>query len=302
MDYLCPCGVTVVVRDRHWIRKQRMFAYLNIAQGSCEPPYFVELAYCGGSPDDKPVVLAGKGTTFDSGGICLKECEGMAEFRGNCAGAATIIGVMKAIAQYKLPINVIGLLPLMENMPGGLAVKPGDILLAKNEKTIRVENPDNEGRLALADALVYAEQFKPCMVVTLANLTLGIRKAVGSACSGTYTPSDFVWGEIKKAGTDTGDRVWRMPLWQHYNYRNTLYPGVDIHNVGYHGHSRGGDSCLGAAFLYAFAPESADFLHLDITGTALITSGFYLSVLQKRIHDWKTDTYCNTILKTNGIT
>ncbi|XP_073975377.1 cytosol aminopeptidase-like [Rhodnius prolixus] len=273
MDYLCPCGITVVIRDRYWIEKQRMYAFLTMAQGSCEPPYFVEMAYCGGSPDDKPIVLAGMGLTFDSGGLCLKPCDGMPEFRGNCVGAAVVVGVMKAIAQYKLPINVIGLLPLMENMIGGLAVKPGDIVLAKNERTIRVEDPNNAGRVVMADTVVYADQFKPCLVNSIGSFTLGIRKCLGSSSTPVYTTSQEMWDEMKKAGTDTGDRVWRFPLWEHYNHRNTLYPGVDYHNVGYQGHSRGGDSALAAAFVRAFAPKNADFVHMDITGTALITSG-----------------------------
>ncbi|XP_014261614.1 cytosol aminopeptidase-like [Cimex lectularius] len=271
--YLCPCGVNVQVRDYKWILKNGMNAFFNMAKGSCSHPYFLELSYCGGGENDKPVVLVGKGTTYNSGGICLKECERMSEMRGDCAGASTIIGTMKAAAQFSYPMNIVGLIPLFENMPSGNAVKPGDIVLALSDQTIMVENTDNEGRVALADALVYANKFSPCLTVSIATLTKSIRSALGSGASGAYSTDDTIYEELRSAGADTGDRAVRLPLWDHYDRRNKYHIGVDMHNVGYMGEVKDGETALGAAFLNEFAPKCAEFLHLDITGVGLLTTG-----------------------------
>uniref|UniRef100_A0A023F9A5 Cytosol aminopeptidase n=2 Tax=Triatoma infestans TaxID=30076 RepID=A0A023F9A5_TRIIF len=269
IDILCPCGVQVDIRDKEWMVDKSLTAFLAMARGSCDPPLFLELSYCGGQEEDKPVLLVGKGVTFDSAGICLKVCKGMDEWKADMAGAAVIVGAMRAIAILGLPINVNALIPLMENMPGGMALKPGDVIVSLNGKTIKVENPDNEGRVILADALAYGHKLKPCLTINLATLTVGIRSALGSSATGAFSTSEVVWEELKKAGANTGDRVWRMPAWKMFSDRVTNFLCCDVDNVG---SGRGGTPCLGNAFLLEFAPP-VDFLHMDMTGTGMRSGG-----------------------------
>uniref|UniRef100_A0A0A9YBR0 Cytosol aminopeptidase n=1 Tax=Lygus hesperus TaxID=30085 RepID=A0A0A9YBR0_LYGHE len=278
VDSLCPCGIAVDVRDKDWIESMKMSAFLQVARGSCEPPVFVEMSYCGlGGPN--PIVLTGKGITFDSGGLCLKECRGMSEYRGDLAGAAVIVGVMKTIAMMALPIDVIALIPLAESMIGGMAAHPGDIVRARNGKSIMIEDTDNEGRVILADTLSYSQSFHPCLVMNIATLTPGIRKALGTSSSGTWTNANVVWRELERAGSETGDRLWRMPLWKYYKQRVTDYRGVDLNNVG---KARGGGPNLGAAFLKEFLHE-VDLAHVDITGTGLLSNGIGHPYLRKGV-------------------
>lgn len=269
LEILCPCGVHVDIRDREWLEEKKFLAFLTMAKGSCEPPLFLELSYCGGGEGDKPVVLTGKGTTFDSGGLCLRPCKGMKEFRADMAGAAVVVGLLKTLATLGVPININALIPLMENMPGGACIKPGDVLVGMNNKTIRVERSDNDGRVILADALAYAINYNPCLTINVSTMSDGMLRALGSSATGTFTESDTVWHEMAKAGADTGDRVWRMPLWKFFTKRVRGYTNVDVHNVGY---GRGGTPCLGAAFLKEFAPP-ADFVHMDLMGTGRTSSG-----------------------------
>ncbi|KAK9508946.1 hypothetical protein O3M35_006376 [Rhynocoris fuscipes] len=248
--------------------EKNLTAFLAMARGSCDPPLFLELAYCGGQEEDKPVLLTGKGVTFDSGGICLKKCRGMDMYKANMAGAAVIVGAMRALAILGLPINVNALIPLMENMPGGMALKPGDVVVSMNGKTIRVEHTDNEGRVALADALAYGHNLKPCLTINIATLTVGMKQALGCSATGAFSTSDVVWEELKKAGAHTGDRVWRMPSWKLFSERVTGYLSSDVDNIG----KGRGSPCLGNAFLMEFAPP-VDFLHMDIMGTGMKSIG-----------------------------
>uniref|UniRef100_A0A0A9VNX2 Cytosol aminopeptidase n=1 Tax=Lygus hesperus TaxID=30085 RepID=A0A0A9VNX2_LYGHE len=176
MDTLCPCGVTVEVREKDWLESKKFNAFLSMAKGSCEEPLMVELSYCGSTPDDKPITFVGKGVTFDSGGTCLKKCEGMSEYRGDMAGAAVLIALFRCVASMALPINIRALIPLCENMIGGMALRPGDVLTARNGKSVVVEDTDNEGRIILLDALNHANMYLPCMVMTIATLTPGNQK------------------------------------------------------------------------------------------------------------------------------
>ncbi|PSN42509.1 Cytosol aminopeptidase [Blattella germanica] len=229
-EILCPCGISVEIRDKEWIESKRMGALLAAARGSCELPIMLECNYCGASPDDKPVVLVGKGVTFDSGGLCLKKCKGMAEFRADMAGGAVVVCALKAIAMLNLPINVIGVIPLIENMPSGLAVKPGDVVTAANGRTIIVDDADHEGQLILADGLLYGvNQFKPKMIMDIATISTGMRTAVDCAASGAFCSNDSLWEELKKAGTITGDRVWRFPLWRLFSDKEFVPCGDWIH-------------------------------------------------------------------------
>ncbi|XP_069680321.1 cytosol aminopeptidase-like [Periplaneta americana] len=264
VDALCPCGITVEIRDKEWIESKNMTAFLTVARGSCELPLLLELGYCGGGQEEKPIVLVGKGVTFDSGGLCLKPCKGMMEFRADMAGAAVIVATLRAISILNLPINVTGIIPLCENMPSGMAVKPGDLVRASNGRAILVDNTDREGELILADALLYGvNNFKPKMVMDIATLSPGMRTALGSAASGVFASTDSLWKEISEAGTFTGDRVWRFPLWKQFSNKVTHTTFADISNVGL---GPGGDPCLAAAFLREFVP-CGDWIHMDITGS-----------------------------------
>nr|XP_057930519.1 cytosol aminopeptidase [Doryrhamphus excisus] len=265
-EKLVQHGNRVVVhkRSQAWIEEQGMGAFLSVSKGSEEPPVFLELHY-NGSPDSKqaPLLLVGKGITFDSGGISLKPSASMDMMRADMGGAATVCASVITAASLKLPLNIIGLAPLCENMPSGKATKPGDVVTAKNGKTIQVDNTDAEGRLILADALCYAHTFNPRAVVNVATLTGAMDVALGSAATGVFTNSDWLWEELHKASVVTGDRVWRMPLFQHYTKQVTDCQLADLNNIGKY--SRSGGACTAAAFLKEFV-TSPHWAHLDIAG------------------------------------
>uniref|UniRef100_A0A4W6EKJ3 Cytosol aminopeptidase n=1 Tax=Lates calcarifer TaxID=8187 RepID=A0A4W6EKJ3_LATCA len=225
--------VTVNKRSQAWIEEQQMGAFVSVSKGSEEPPVFLELHY-NGSPDSKqaPLVLVGKGITFDSGGISLKPSSSMDAMRADMGGAATVCASIVTAAALKLPVNIIGLAPLCENMPSGKATKPGDVVTAKNGKTIQVDNTDAEGRLILADALCYGHVFNPRAIVNVATLTGAMDVALGSAATGVFTNSDWLWEQLHKASVVTGDRVWRMPLFQHYTRQVTDSQLADLNNIG----------------------------------------------------------------------
>ncbi|XP_075050803.1 cytosol aminopeptidase [Mixophyes fleayi] len=257
-------NVKVFTRSKPWIEEQQMGAFLSVAKGSDEPPVFLEIHYTG-SPDPKesPLVFVGKGVTFDSGGISLKPSSGMDAMRADMGGAATICSAILTAATLKLPINLIGLAPLCENMPNGRANKPGDVVRAKNGKTIQVDNTDAEGRLLLADALCYAHTFNARAVVNAATLTGAMDVALGSAATGVFTNSSWLWTHLQEASVVTGDRVWRMPLFEHYSKQVTESALADLNNVGKY--SRSGGACTAAAFLKEFVTVP-HWAHLDIAG------------------------------------
>lgn len=256
--------VTVHKRPQAWIEQQQMGAFLSVSKGSEEPPVFLELHY-NGCPDktQAPLLLVGKGITFDSGGISLKPSSGMDAMRADMGGAATVCASIVTAAALKLPINIIGLAPLCENMPSGKANKPGDVVKAKNGKTIQVDNTDAEGRLILADALCYAHSFNPRAIINAATLTGAMDVALGSAATGVFTNSDWLWEQLHKASIVTGDRVWRMPLFQHYTRQVTDSQLADLNNIGKY--SRSGGACTAAAFLKEFV-TATHWAHLDIAG------------------------------------
>ncbi|XP_055766388.1 cytosol aminopeptidase-like [Salvelinus fontinalis] len=256
--------VTVHKRSQEWIEEQQMGAFLSVSKGSEEPPVFLELHY-NGCPEHTqgPLLLVGKGITFDSGGISLKPSSGMDAMRADMGGAATVCSAIVTAAALNLPINIIGLAPLCENMPSGKANKPGDVVTAKNGKTIQVDNTDAEGRLILADALCYAHSFNPRAIVNAATLTGAMDVALGSAATGVFTNSDWLWEQLHKASVVTGDRVWRMPLFQHYTRQVTDCQLADLNNVGKY--SRSGGACTAAAFLREFV-TAPHWAHLDIAG------------------------------------
>nr|XP_033804608.1 cytosol aminopeptidase [Geotrypetes seraphini]XP_033804617.1 cytosol aminopeptidase [Geotrypetes seraphini] len=270
-------NVTVHIRSQSWIEKEQMGAFLSVAKGSDEPPVFLEIHYNGSSnTKEPPLVLVGKGVTFDSGGISLKPSSGMDAMRGDMGGAATVCSTIVTAAALKLPMNIIGLAPLCENMPSGRANKPGDVVKAKNGKTIQVDNTDAEGRLLLADALCYAHKIDSRAIVNAATLTGAMDVALGSAATGVFTNSSWLWTHLHEASIVTGDRVWRMPLFQHFSKQITESPLADLNNIGKY--SRSGGACTAAAFLKEFVTVP-HWAHLDIAG--VMTNKNEVSYLRK---------------------
>ncbi|KAF5301517.1 hypothetical protein FQR65_LT08820 [Abscondita terminalis] len=258
-DLYRELGVNVEVHDESWIASKGMNAFLAVAKGSCEPPKFLEITYNRGS--GRPMVLVGKGVTFDTGGISLKPSKSMDDMRGDMGGAAVCVAALKGIAMNNIKANIKVLVPLCENMPSGNAVKPGDIVKAMNGKTIAVNNTDAEGRLILADALSFATQCDPKWVMSIATLTGAMRVALGTAASGVFSTSTELFDMLQKAGCYTGDRVWRFPLWKEYKNEITKDAAFDVNNIG---KGIGGGSCTAAAFLNEFVSKTNPFMHLDI--------------------------------------
>ncbi|CAH1399930.1 unnamed protein product [Nezara viridula] len=222
LDALCPCGVHVDIRDREWIESKKLNGFLSIARGSCEAPLFLDIAYCGGGEGDKPVVLVGKGVTFDSGGVCLNQCGHMFEIgSADMAGAAVVIAVVKGLATLGIPININAIIPLCENMPGGMAMKPGDVIMSHCGKSVLIERSDHEGRIILADALSFSAVYNPCLVFNIATLSRGMKIALGNPATGVFSTSNSVWVELVRAAAETGDRVWRFPFWKAYSRHMT---------------------------------------------------------------------------------
>ncbi|XP_030385556.1 cytosol aminopeptidase [Scaptodrosophila lebanonensis] len=265
IDALCPCGVSVEVRAMDWIEQQNLNSFLMVAKGSCEPPIVLEVSYCGTTPEEKPILLLGKGLTFNSGGLCLKPKRGMDQYRGSMSGAAVVVAAIRAAAALSLPVNVSAVLPLCENMPSGMAAKPGDVVTLLNGKTMGIQNTDRAGSILLADPLLYAQAtYKPKLIVEVASLCKGVRDGLGAAATGLWTNNTFLWKQFQKAGAVTGDRLWRMPLWRYFKHLVTPNVTYDLCNQG-----RGpASSCLAAAVLYELVP-CVDWVHLDTRGTGL---------------------------------
>jgi leucyl aminopeptidase len=239
-----------------------MHSLLSVAKGSHQPPKLIVLQYRGGKKDEKPLVLVGKGITFDSGGISLKPGAEMDEMKYDMCGAASVLGTIKAVAQMKLPINLTVIVPTTENMPGGAASRPGDIVTSMSGQTIEILNTDAEGRLVLCDALTYAERFEPETVIDVATLTGACVVALGHIATGLFANNDGLARELAHAGEEAHDRAWQMPLWD--DYQELLKsPFADMANIG----GRWGGSITAACFLARFT-KKFEWAHLDIAGTA----------------------------------
>ena len=255
-------GFSCKVLERKDCEELKMGSFLSVADGSRQPPKFIVMEYNGGAKGDKPVVLVGKGITFDTGGISLKPGEGMDEMKFDMCGAASVLGTFKAIAELKLRLNVVGLVPTTENMPGGAATKPGDIVTTMSGQTVEILNTDAEGRLILNDALTYAERYAPACVVDIATLTGACVIALGHVATGLYSNTDSLARELLHAGDDAHDRAWHMPLWD--DYQEQLKSNfADMANIG----GRPAGSVTAACFLSRFA-KKYEWAHLDIAGTA----------------------------------
>jgi leucyl aminopeptidase len=256
----------VEILDRKQLEALKMGSFLSVTNGSDEPPKFIVLKYMGGKAKDAPTVLVGKGITFDSGGISLKPGLGMDEMKYDMCGAASVLGTVRAVAELKLKLNVIGVIPTCENLPSGRATKPGDIVTSMSGQTIEVLNTDAEGRLILCDALTYVERFKPAAVVDIATLTGACITSLGHHNSGLFTrhdkAHDALAEELLAAGKVTGDTAWRMPIED--SYQEQLKSNfADIANIG--GPAAG--SITAACFLERFTKKYT-WAHLDIAGTA----------------------------------
>jgi leucyl aminopeptidase len=252
----------VEVLERKDMEKLGMGSLLSVAQGSRQPPKLIVLNYAGAAKKAKPLVLVGKGITFDTGGISLKPGAEMDEMKFDMCGAASVLGALRACAELKLRLNVVGIIPTTENMPGGAATKPGDIVTSMSGQTIEVLNTDAEGRLILCDALTYAERFEPEAVVDVATLTGACVIALGHVASGLYSNKDALARELLAAGDEAYDRAWHMPLWD--DYQEQLKSNfADMANIG----GRPAGSVTAACFLSRYA-KKFDWAHLDIAGTA----------------------------------
>ncbi|XP_074094410.1 cytosol aminopeptidase-like [Cotesia typhae] len=258
-------NVQVIIHDKQWAEDKKMGSFLSVSRGSVQEPKFLEIHYKGAdNTSEAPIALVGKGVTFDAGGISLKSPGNMDEMRADMGGAACVVASIKAAAELKLKVNIVGLIPLTENLPSGSATKPGDLVIAMNGKTIIVDNTDAEGRLILADALCYAAEFKPKLTLDIATLTGAMGVALGAAATGVFSTDATYWEALKTAGTFTGDRVWRMPLWQHYNNKMTKpVKAADVNNMA---KVKGGGACSAAGFLREFASDACPWMHLDIAG------------------------------------
>ncbi len=258
-------GLECQVLERSDMEQLGMNALLAVAKGSHQPPKLIALHYCGGKSSAKPVVLVGKGITFDTGGISLKPPADMDEMKFDMSGAASVLGTMAAVARMALPINLTVVVPTAENMPGGGATRPGDIVTSLSGQTVEILNTDAEGRLILCDALTYCERFDPAVVVDVATLTGACVIALGNVTTGLLANDDGLARELIAAGEEAHDRVWQLPLWE--DYQDLLKSNfADMANVG----GRTAGTITGACFLSRFA-KKFDWAHLDIAGTAYLT-------------------------------
>ena len=255
-------AVSVEVLEEEEMRELGMGSLLAVAGGSRQPPRLIVLEYAGAGEDDPPIALVGKGVTFDSGGISIKPGAAMDEMKFDMCGAASVLGAIRATAELGLPLNVVGLVPAVENLPDGQACKPGDIVTSLSGQTIEILNTDAEGRLILCDAITYAERYDPDAVIDVATLTGACVVALGHVVSGLFTNSRTLGDELLAASARSGDRCWEMPVWPEYD--DALKSNfADVANVG----GRAAGAVTAAAFLARFA-RARRWAHLDIAGTA----------------------------------
>jgi leucyl aminopeptidase len=253
-------GFEVTVLDKAAIVKEKMGALLAVAQGSAEEPRFVVLEYKGA--EGAPVVLVGKGVSFDTGGISIKPAQGMEDMKYDMSGAAAVIGTFEMLGRLRPKLRVVGLIPSAENMPSGTAIKPGDVVTSQLGKSIEIVNTDAEGRLLLADALSYARRFSPACVVDIATLTGAITIGLGHTAAGLMGTDAALIRDLLAAGQRANERAWELPLWDEYRDLNKS-DIADVKNSG----GRAAGSISAAWFLREFA-DGFPWAHLDIAGTA----------------------------------
>jgi leucyl aminopeptidase len=255
-------GFQCQVLDRPQIEELKMGSFLSVTNGSEQPPKFIILEYSGAGKKQKPLVLVGKGITFDSGGISLKPPLDMDQMKFDMCGAASVLGAFRAVAELKAKINLVGLIAACENLPSGRATKPGDIIKSMSGQTVEVLNTDAEGRLILCDALTYAERYEPAAVVDIATLTGAMIICLGHIACGVFSNNDSLARALLNAGEESFDRGWQMPLWDDY-HEGLDSNFADFANVA----GRPGASITAACFLSKFG-KKYDWAHLDIAGVA----------------------------------
>ncbi|MCB0351576.1 MAG: leucyl aminopeptidase family protein, partial [Bdellovibrionales bacterium] len=257
-------GLKVTVWDKARIKKEKFGGLYGVSLGSALEPKFIIMEYMGAAKSKKPVCFVGKGLTFDCGGISIKPSSGMEEMKYDMCGGANVIGTMLAIARLKLKINAVGYVPSSENMPGPLANKPGDILVARNGKTVEVDNTDAEGRLILMDALSYASEQKPAAIFDAATLTGACVVALGNSYTGSFTRDKKIRKNITTAAEKSGELVWQMPINDHH-VADMKGKYADLNNIS---SFKGAGSSTAAAFLEQFVAKDIPWAHFDIAGTA----------------------------------
>lgn len=257
--------IKVGVLEEKEMEKLGMGALLSVSRGSRQPAKLITLEYQGAGKKEKPVVLVGKGLTFDAGGISLKPAQAMDEMKYDMCGAAAVFGTLRAVAELKLPINLVGVVPSSENLPDGNANKPGDIVTSMSGQTIEILNTDAEGRLILCDALTYSKRFDPAEVIDIATLTGACIVALGAHASGLLGNNEALIQSLLAAGQTSGDRAWQLPLWDDYQ-EQLKSPFADMANVG----GKGAGTVTAACFLSRFTKDYP-WAHLDIAGTAWIS-------------------------------
>jgi leucyl aminopeptidase len=261
---LSKLGIEMDVLDGKQMKELGMGALLGVAQGSVREPRLLVLRWNGGKDGDAPTAFVGKGVTFDTGGISIKPAAGMESMKWDMGGAGAVVGAMKALALRKAKANLIGVCGLVENMPGGNAQRPGDVVTTMSGQTVEVINTDAEGRLVLADAITYVQRkYNPTTVIDLATLTGAILISLGHEFAGLFTPDDELADKLLKAAGESGDKLWRMPLAEPFD-RLIDSPIADVKNVG----PREGGSITAAQFIKRFVDDEVKWAHLDIAGMA----------------------------------
>ena len=261
---LTKLGIEMEVLTGEQMKKLGMGALLGVAQGSVREPRLLVLRWNGGKPGVPPVAFVGKGVTFDTGGISIKPAAGMEAMKWDMGGAGAVVGAFKALALRKAKANLVGICGLVENMPGGNAQRPGDVVTSMSGQTIEVINTDAEGRLVLADALTYVQRnYKPTTIIDLATLTGAILVSLGHEFGGLFTPDDKLADALLEAARESGDKLWRMPLGESFD-RLIDSQIADVKNVG----PREGGSITAAEFIHRFVDEGVKWAHLDIAGMA----------------------------------
>ncbi len=255
-------SLSLKILEQKEMEQLGMGALLGVARGSHEPPKFIILEYNGAKKkDERPIVFVGKTITFDTGGISLKPAENMEHMKADMTGGAEVLASVRAAARLKLPLRLISILPVAENMPGGRAMKPGDIVKTLSGKTVEVQNTDAEGRLILADGLAYAQRYNPAALIYIATLTGACVVALGQFAIGMFGTDEKLKSQVRKSGLTAGERVWEMPLWDEY-FEQLKSDVADMRNIG----GRGGGMITAALFLSKFAGD-APWVHIDIAST-----------------------------------
>jgi leucyl aminopeptidase len=261
---LAKLGIELEVLDTEQMKKLGMGALLGVAQGSVREPRLLVLRWNGGKQGEAPVAFVGKGVTFDTGGISIKPAQGMESMKWDMGGAGAVVGSIKALALRKAKANIVGICGLVENMPGGNAQRPGDVVSTMSGQTVEVINTDAEGRLVLADAIAYVQRtYKPTTIIDLATLTGAILVSLGHEFAGLFTPDDDLAAKLMKAAEESGDKLWRMPLGDSFD-RMLDSEIADMKNVG----PREGGSITAAQFIKRFVEDDVKWAHLDIAGMA----------------------------------